>query len=83
MKNFLDTLLRYSNLFYRALLFVLSIGVIVYFLPREGKFKYEFQQGAPWMHEDLSAPFNLPVYKSQTEIDEQKDSIKKTLLQIR
>ena len=76
MKNFIDAFVKYSNLFYRTLLFVLSIGVIVYFLPREGKFKYEFQQGAPWMHENLSAPFNFPIYKSESDIEEQEDSIK-------
>ena len=60
-------------------LFVLTILIIVYLLPREGKFKYEFQKGKPWMHETLIAPFDFPVYKKQKQVDAEKDSILKNL----
>lgn len=76
MRNFIQSFFKYSNLFYRVLLFAVSIAVIVYFLPREGKFKYEFQQGSPWMHVDLIAPFNFPIYKSKTDLEAERDSIK-------
>ena len=43
--------------------------LIVSFFPREKKFKYEFQKGKPWMHEDLIAPFatNMIVHQVETE----------------
>jgi len=62
---------QHPNLF-KVLLFVIAIGLIVYIFPREGKFKYEFQRGKPWAHEDLIAPFDYPIYKSETEIEEEK-----------
>lgn len=46
-------------------------------MPREGKFKYEFQKGKPWMHEDLIAPFDFPIYKTEAELFEERNSILK------
>ena len=45
------------------------------FFPREGKFKYEFQKGKPWAHEDLIADFDFPIYKSDEELNEEKEAI--------
>src|SRR6056297_1426421 len=61
----------------QALLFIASTVIIIYFLPRQGKFGYEFQKGKPWMHEDLYAPFNLPIYKTNESIEAEKDSLLK------
>ena len=65
---------KYKNIF-NGLLFVLTIAAIVLLLPREGKFKYEFQKGKPWRHETLIAPYDFPVYKNQKQIKSEKDSI--------
>jgi putative nucleotidyltransferase with HDIG domain len=65
---------KYRNIF-NGLLFVITIGLIVFMLPREGKFKYEFQKGKPWQHETLMAPYDFPVYKSQKQIKAERDSI--------
>jgi|WetSurSiteA1Bulk_404760.scaffolds.fasta_scaffold00460_4 cyclic-di-AMP phosphodiesterase PgpH len=54
--------------------FVLTSVLVVYMLPREGKFMYEYQKGGFWKHEDLTAPFNFPVYKSKTELAQERDS---------
>jgi len=56
---------------------LLATVVVVFFLPKEGKFKYEYQKGKLWNYDDLQAPFDFPVYKSYTEIeDEQKEVLK-------
>jgi len=49
----------------------------VYLFHREGKFRYEFQKGKPWLHEDLIAPFSFPIYKPENELLAEKDSILK------
>jgi putative nucleotidyltransferase with HDIG domain len=36
---------------------------------------YEYQKGGFWKHEDLTAPFNFPVHKSQFEINHERDSV--------
>ncbi len=45
--------------------------LISFLLPREGKFKYEYQKNRPWAHEDLIAPFDFSILKSQEEIDKE------------
>jgi len=60
----------------KRILLYLAAAVILFFLfPSEGKFKYEYQKGRPWMHETLIAPFDFPIYKTQQEIEQERDSI--------
>ncbi len=54
--------------------FIVTSAVVVYLLPREGKFMYEYQKGGFWKHEDLTAPFIFPVYKSKSELAQERDS---------
>ena len=61
-------------------LFVASIAIVVSLYPREGKFKYEYQKGKPWMHEVLIAPWDFPIYKSETELNRGRDSLLQTFM---
>ena len=38
----------FRDLIYKALIFIGTVGVIVYFLPRDGKFNYQFDIDKPW-----------------------------------
>jgi len=58
------------------MLFLLAIILIVVVFPREGKFKYEFQKGKPWPHEDLIADFDFPIYKSEEVLEKERTDIK-------
>lgn len=75
MKNILQYIKEKISIIYRILLFVITIVLIVYLFPKEGKFRYEYQKGSPWLHEDLIAPYDFPVHKLETEIREEEDSI--------
>lgn len=59
-----------------VLLFLLSLGLMVYLSPREAQFKYEFQKGKPWLHENLVAPFDFPIYKSPAELSAERRAIR-------
>lgn len=48
---------------------------MLFLFPREGKFRYEFQKGKPWMHSVLVAPFNFPIYKPEAEVQKERDSV--------
>ncbi|MDR0414569.1 MAG: HDIG domain-containing protein [Prevotellaceae bacterium] len=52
--------------------FLAATLLIVLFLPREGKFQYEFQKGKVWQHKTLNAPFDFPIYKTETELANEK-----------
>ena len=60
----------FSRIF-RVLLFVLSAFLIIYFFPKSGKFKYNFENGRPWQSENLYAPFDFAIKKSKEEIDDE------------
>ena len=40
----------YRDLLYKALIFVATVTVIVYFLPRDGKFNYQFDINKTWKY---------------------------------
>ncbi|MDR0711365.1 MAG: HDIG domain-containing protein [Prevotellaceae bacterium] len=52
--------------------FIAATLLIVLLLPREGKFQYEFQKGKMWQHKTLYAPFDFPIYKTETELANEK-----------
>jgi putative nucleotidyltransferase with HDIG domain len=56
-------------------LFAFTSTLIVYLLPHEGKFMYEYQKGGFWKHDDLTAPFNFPINKAKYLIDQERDSV--------
>ncbi len=73
MKYFTRIAEKYSEI-YKVLLFVISIVIVVLQFPQTGKFKYEYVKGKPWMHDDLIAPFDFAILKSDEEINNEKES---------
>jgi hypothetical protein len=57
------------------MLFLLTAMTVIYLFPREGKFRFEYQKGKPWMHETLIAPFSFPIYKPEGELQAERDSV--------
>jgi putative nucleotidyltransferase with HDIG domain len=55
----------------------LAVGFIVFFFPKGGKFKYEFQKGKPWQFENLYAPFDFSIKKSEEELKLERQEIEK------
>ena len=55
--------------------FIVTILVIWYFLPREGKYKYSYTENRPWQYGLLTAPFNFHIHKSDKQVQAEKDSI--------
>jgi hypothetical protein len=61
---------------YRILLFILSCVVIIYFFPKSGKFKYSFENSRPWQSDNLYAPFDFAIKKTDKELEEEKTNIR-------
>lgn len=55
--------------------FVLTVILIAYFFPREGKFRYQFFEGKPWRYQLLTAPTDFPIYKAEEEVKAERDSV--------
>lgn len=66
------------GLFYKLILFVSTVAVIVYFLPRDGQFNYQFTVNKPWKYGQLIAAFDFPIYKADHVIKKEQDSLTST-----
>ncbi|MFD1162407.1 HD family phosphohydrolase [Hwangdonia seohaensis] len=76
MKDFINKLYRNHSLIYKGLLFICTTFLIVYLFPKSGKFKYNFEKGKPWQSENLYAPFNFAIKKTEGEINEETQTIR-------
>ncbi|WP_250436558.1 HD family phosphohydrolase [Hanstruepera flava] len=75
MKDLINYLYRNHSLGYKLLLFLSTTFLIVYLFPKSGKFKYDFEKGKPWQSENLYAPFNFAIKKTDAEIQEERKQI--------
>ncbi len=60
------------NLLEKITLFVIVIYLLILVFPREGKFKYEYQRGKPWQHEDLIAQVDFAILKPSEEFKQEQ-----------
>ncbi len=75
MKEILNKVYKNTHIIYKALIFISTLFLIVYFFPKEGKFKYDFEKNKPWQYESLYAPFDFTLKKTDAEIQKEKDSV--------
>lgn len=66
---------RNTVLVYSVLLFISSAVAVFLIFPRDKQFEYTFSVGSPWLHDDLIADSDFPVYKTDQELKSEKDSI--------
>ena len=60
-------------------MFVVSTLFIVYLFPKGGAFKYNFEKGKVWQNENLYAPFDFAVQKTDAQITEEELLLKEIL----
>ncbi|MGB6268727.1 MAG: HDIG domain-containing metalloprotein [Olleya sp.] len=76
MKDHINTIYKNHSQFYKILLFLATTFLIVFIFPKSGRFKYNnFEKGKPWQTENLYAPFNFAIQKSNTEVEKEKSII--------
>ena len=80
MKERLNTILKNIPELTRYLIAALTIFIISLLFPKYQQFNYAFEIGQQWKGRDLYAPFDFAVLKEQAEINQQLDSLKKTLV---
>ncbi|WP_310991950.1 HD family phosphohydrolase [Aequorivita marina] len=74
MKNLFSFFAKNQSLIYKVFLFIFATLLVIYFFPKGGQFKYNFQKGKPWQYENLYAPFSFTIKKHEdTLIKERKE----------
>lgn len=63
-----------SNI-WQAIFFIAAVTLTIMFIPRERQFRYYFEEGKPWRYGLLTAPFDFAVYKDDTTIKHEQDSV--------
>ena len=58
---------------------IMAIVLICIFLPKQPRFRYEFQKGKAWNHDNLVSPYNFAILKTQEELNRDREQILKTV----
>jgi putative nucleotidyltransferase with HDIG domain len=75
MKKLLEILRNSSRILYRVLIFVVAAILLLFVLPGQPVFQYEYQKGGLWKHEDLMAPFDFAILKSPEELEAERKNL--------
>lgn len=67
----------------RSNFLVLGIALVVMmiFYPVDGKFRYQYKKGSPWLYETLVSPIDFPLLKSQQELAEERNRAAEQMIQ--
>ena len=65
---------HYYELF-KITLFAFAALIVIWLMPREVKFQYEYSKGKPWQQEPLFAPFDFAIFKSDEAIRLERQAV--------
>ena len=74
--NFRENIM-WHDILIRALLVIVTVAIVVWFMPHENTSLYHVEEGKPWKYAELTAPFDFPIYKSESIVKHERDSIMK------
>ena len=63
----------------RVLLVVVCAVIIVYFMPHQHTFTYDYSVGKPWKYSQIIAEYDFPIYKSDAQLEAERDSVLQNL----
>lgn len=75
MKLLSENISKRKDMIAKLMLFIMAVVMLVAVLPKEGRFKYEFNRGKPWLHDDLYAPFDFAIIKFDEEIKAEQELV--------
>ena len=80
VKNFKLKRKEHGKQIFQGLLVLLSTLIIVYFMPRSETVDYVYEVNKPWFSKQVIAPFSFPIYKSDSVMRHEQDSVKRTIV---
>ena len=61
---------------------LLTVFIITLFLPKQPRFRYEFQKGKVWLNKDLVSPFSFAILKTSPQVNTDKQDALENVLPI-
>lgn len=80
MSTILNRFYKNQGSIYKVLLCIVSTILIVYLFPKSGKFQFDFQQNKPWQYDNLYAPVDFAILKSQDQLDQEKAEVENNII---
>lgn len=69
-----------SNIKY--VMMVICVLVITLYLPKQPRFRYEFEKGKTWLNKDLISPFSFAILKTTPQLTTDRDEALQNVLPI-
>src|SRR6188768_3958489 len=63
------------DLVYKYFLILVTVVLIVIALPKQTQFNYSYRVGKPWVYENLMAPFDYAIQKSEAELNDERAEV--------
>ena len=60
----------------------LSVLIITLVLPKQARFRFEYEKGKIWMQKDLVSPYSFAIKKTNAEIEADRNDILKSVLPV-
>jgi len=68
-----------ENIF-RALFIIIAVMLITWFFPHNESFRYDYEVGKPWRYGRLTAPYDFPIYRSDSALMQMEDSLRRQIV---
>ena len=66
--------LHWRDILTRSILIITTVTIVVWSMPHDNSSYFHVEQGKPWKYADFTAPFDFPIYKSESVIRAERDS---------
>ena len=80
MSTILNRFYKNQGSIYKVLLCIVSTILIVYLFPKSGKFQFDFQQNKPWQYDNLYAPVDFAILKSQYQLEQEQAAVENNII---
>lgn len=80
MNTILNRFYKNQGSIYKVLLCIVSTILIVYLFPKSGKFQFDFQQNKPWQYDNLYAPVDFAILKSQDQLEQERAEVENNII---
>lgn len=77
MKSYFIRLSNQHENVFKYILILVTIVLIVIAMPKETQFNYTYIKGKPWAYDNLMAPFDFAINKTETELNEERAEVMK------
>ena len=77
MSNFNLREIIWHDILIRVLLVIVTVAIVVWIMPHDNTNLFHVEQGKPWKYAELTAPFDFPIYKAESVVKHERDSIMK------